>query len=91
MLTKACITPGVACTVPAFHGAKQMPTMFTVIRTRNNAGKLREQFISLPKVSALLLEQEQLKYFAYPDEPEPAPEKPPPRKWAPSRDAAAGK
>ena len=52
MLTKACITPGVACTVPAFHGAKQMPTMFTVIRTRNSAGKLREQFISLPKVSA---------------------------------------
>jgi hypothetical protein len=58
-----------------------MPTMFTVIRTRNNAGKLREHRISLPMVSALLLEQEQLKYFAYPDEPEPAPEKPPPRKW----------
>ena len=40
--------------------------MFTVIRTRNSADELREHFISLPMVRALLLEQEQIGIFRVP-------------------------
>jgi hypothetical protein len=58
--------------------------MFTVIRTRNSAGVLREHCVSVPWVTALLDPQETpRRYYVLPDEDEPAPslEKPVTRKW----------
>ena len=61
-----------------------MPTMFTVIRTMSRYGKARSNYVPLPLTPSLLDEPgftAGRKYLVLPDEPEPPPAKPPPRKW----------